>query len=170
MIKYSKQSWHYRLNELITFKSTLPNLFESTKYVHGYFSKDEWISGHYELKENFCDYWRSLFLYFLLQLPFMFIAGIILSYATIFMPLFTITCFLLNPSAFLLGIANYELVEFTLGIIFIIIYISVGIGVFIHYVCTKKNCNVYSQLYDSWKHKYCPSIKFVEEQDIDKCN
>lgn len=95
MINYSKQSWHYRLNELLAFKSTVPNLFASTQYISGYYSNKEWIEGHYVLKENFCDYWRALFLYFILQLPFMFLGALVLSYALVFMPLFTITCFYL---------------------------------------------------------------------------
>lgn len=78
--------------------------------------------------------------------------------------------FLLDPSAFLLYINSHKLVEFTLGIAFIIIYIGIGIGTLVHYLTTKKEDSVLPQLYDSWKLKYCPRIKFVEEQDIDKRN
>lgn len=170
MINYSKQSWHYRLNELLAFKSTIPNIFVSTQYISGYYSNKEWIDGHHALTENFCDYWRALFLYFILQLPFMFLGALVLAYALVFMPLFTITCFLLDPSAFLLYINSYKLVEFTLGIAFIIIYIGIGIGTLVHYLTTKNEDSVLPQLYDSWKLKYCPRIKFVEGQDIDKRN
>ena len=168
MINYSKQSWHYRLNEMIAFKSTVPNNFASTEYIPGYTCKGKWIESRYELKENFCDYWRALFLYFTLQVPGMFIFGSVISLILIFLPLFTIFCFIIEPMAFLLYIANYTATDFYIGISLIIIYLSIGISALINYRINKIDNSVFPQLYDAWKLKYCPSVKFVDEPTTDK--
>lgn len=169
MIDYSENSWHYRFWMSTANKACVTNMFVNRKYQSGYYKDNEYIDSTYVPEENFCSYWRSLFLYTFLQLPGLFLVGLFMSYVCIALPLFTAFCFLTGPSDFLAYIKLAQDADLYIGACFLAFY-TVGIIMFGLYKLLTLHSKPYTpsvieQWYDAHKNKFCPTIKFVKEED-----
>lgn len=142
---YKKDSWHYRINT--SENMLIPMINQKYGSVDGYWGKVP--------PEDSCTYWSNTVLYYLLQVPMMFLVGFLIGLICIVQPLFVVL------SLIQFGTVLPELV---VGVIIWCVYLSLSIfAAGVYYYNNKELPKVVSdigEMYDSLKEKHCKKLEF----------
>lgn len=141
---YKKDSWHYGINT--SENMLIPMINQKYGYVDGYYCKVP--------PQDSCTYWSNILLYYLLQVPVMFLVGFFIGLICIVQPLFVVL------SLIQFGTVLPELV---LGVIIWCVYLSLSIfaaGVDYYNKELPKVVSDIGEMYDSLKEKHCKKLEF----------
>lgn len=140
-IQYSTTSWHYKI-WMSMLNSTVPPL-QCERYQS-------------VPPNNFCSYWRTIFTYYFLQVPFLLMFGFAFSLVLVFLPLMSIFLLIVDYSNFF----NFDH-EYKMGLVLAGIYATMLITAYFYERYNDEESFI-GQYYDAYKNKYCPSIEFKE--------
>lgn len=147
---YKKDSWAYRINT--SHNMLIPHL--SQRY--GY---DENMNYGKLPPEESCTYWQNVLLYVCIQLPLLFMVGLVIGFMFIFLPITSVVFYL---ATFI------YLPELLVG--FLLLGLYGLLGLFITFMLLKGNekaskyitpvINDIGEMYDCLKDKYCKKLNF----------
>ena len=162
-IQYSTNTWHYRI--VTSHYMLVPNIFN----YHQEYDPDK---NCYKIiaPTDFCLYWRIVFEYCLIQIPLIILAGSIIFGTFVMCPLFSLIIMIqfsisevFNTSNIMVSIGTMLNIVYFLTLLSLITLNYTKVTQIIPFRYISSVISDVSEVYDSFRSKYCKKINFKQE-------